>query len=79
MNRDLSEHREAAVLENIKFLLGTCNMHPDLVAKRLGISRDTLDKKIERSRRAQPHPDTLAETGEGQGTGSVPEVRESSA
>lgn len=57
MNMD--EHRAAAREENIRFLM-TVGLHRDQIAKRLGISRDALDKTIERGGLDGRQPDTAA-------------------
>lgn len=68
-------HRERAEAENIDFLLNTCGLHRDHVARRLGITRNALDKKIERSRRAQPDTSSEQATGEAAGKGPMPPLR----
>lgn len=67
-------HREDQKLENILFLLDT-GMHPDLVAHQLGISRDVLDKTMERhGRTRKPDPGEVEEAGEREGDAPLPEV-----
>lgn len=74
-----SSHKDEAEMENIEFLLDTCDMHPDLVAKRLGITRDALDKKLERRRVGQRDTDNESATRKGQGAGQVPPMRKPSS
>lgn len=64
-DRGLDRHREEALVEDIQFLLVTCKMHPDLAAKRLGLNRDTMEKKLERSKVGKR--DTSGEPKAGQG------------
>ena len=51
------EHRNEAEMENIDFLLGI-GLHRDHIARRLGMARGTLDKKIERSKRVEGQSDS---------------------
>lgn len=63
---DFDSHLMEQRMENYAFLLST-GMHPDRIARRLGISRNTLNKELERRRRReqQPHPVGTTESGEG--------------
>lgn len=60
---DLTDHLIRQRLENYDFLKST-GMHPDRIAQRLGISRNTLDKELERRASAQSHPERTARAGE---------------
>lgn len=71
-----NEHKDRAEMENISFLLDECKLHPDQVAKRLGMTRNALDKKIERSRkRAKSDPTSVSEDRASEGGGQVPTLR----
>lgn len=45
----MDAHRYEARLENARFLLDTCKLHPDRVAHRLGMDREALDKMMKRA------------------------------
>jgi transposase-like protein len=67
-------HKEDQKIENIRFLLDT-GMHPDRVARQLGISRDVLDKTMERhGRTRKPNTGAVTSTRAGAGDEEVPEV-----
>jgi len=76
-SRQFDEHREAAVMENVEFLISV-GFHKDQIAMRLGMTRDTLDKKIERwRRRGSGVTDTSdgPEVGQDEGPGEVRPLR----
>jgi transposase-like protein len=58
-NAQMDEHRSAAREENIRFLM-TVGLHRDQIARRLGISREALNKIIERGGLDGRQPDTAA-------------------
>jgi hypothetical protein len=42
----LTDHLYEAKAENARFLLNDCGLHIDLVAKRLGMTRDGIEKLL---------------------------------
>ena len=78
MNRDqhLTAHRDEQIVENALWLLNDVGMHREQVCRRLGLSWDTLEKKIARVRkRAESDTTEVAGLGEGSGATEMPEVR----
>jgi DNA-binding NtrC family response regulator len=75
-NRAMLSHQQDIELENILFLVDDCRLHPDLAAKRLGLTRNTLDKKLERAAREQSHPGAVAYLGRRAAGEEMPEMRD---
>lgn len=41
-------HRRDAQIENARFLMGTCGLSLEAVARRLGVKQKTLEKELQR-------------------------------
>lgn len=72
----MDEHREAAIMENVEFLLSV-GFHKAQIATRLGMTPDALQKKIERWKATHGQPDTSTEqeAGQDEGPGQVRSLR----
>jgi len=73
----LDSHRDAQQLENIHFLMDTCGLSRSQVAHRLGVTEDTIEKKLQREQRARTTRDSSGESPDRfhEGVEPVPEMR----
>lgn len=64
-SRQMESHILDARAENARWLIDEVHMHPELVARRLGISLDALEKLLQRRSDGKPDPDSIEGAGEG--------------